>query len=170
MSKPNRWLHLRLRRPFSDAEFDCFGAHTEIWCKFVQATLAVWSRLGQEYAAPKYEFFSPELSAERLVATLPVGGEWTLGTRALFEDAHSHLLWNHFPIPFQMEAEEGITETVVEEQVTNWRPCLRAPGWAPPGTLEAADVVAILGAHTHPDKLSSVKRALLWVSGVLPGV
>lgn len=168
MSAPNRWLHVRLPRPFTEVEFDSFCAQAEIWCKYVQATLDVWPRLGETYPAPRYEFFAPELSADRCVATLPVGGEWTLGTRSLFENADSRLLWQHLPIELQLEGEEGITETIAEQQVTHWRPLLRREAATPPPALDASETASTLGADAHPDRLSPIKRALLWVGGVLP--
>lgn len=168
MAEPNRWLHVRAPEPFTDADFDRFAAGCDIWRRYVEATLAVWNRLGNDYDAPRYEFFAPTLSEDRRVATLPVGGAWTLGSRAIFEDAGSRLLWQHFPLAFVRDGEEGLTESIDGRPVTHWRPLARPAGWRPEGALDADDVEAIVEAHHHPDRLSSVKRALSWVGEILP--
>ena len=123
MGKPNRWLHVRNRRGFTPEQFECFKAHCRVWRAYVEAVLADWRHF-ETYDAPRYEFFEPELSADKTVATLPLGGEWTLGTRSFFEDASSRLLWEWFPLSFQLEVEEGLTEPApadASRNQTNWR-------------------------------------------------
>ena len=72
-------------------------------------------------------FFDPELSAHRRIATLPLGGECTVGSRACFEDGCSRLLWQFYPLEFLVPLEEGVTEGLDPAQGprTNWRPALR---------------------------------------------
>lgn len=126
---PNRWLHVRHPRGFTEEQFACFKAQCRIWRRYVESVLAEW-RFLERYPAPSYEFFDPELSADRKVATLPVGGEWTLGTRADFEDAHARLLWERFPLELKLELEEGLTEPDPRDsrrEHTNWRPAMPRP-------------------------------------------
>lgn len=138
MGEPNRWLHVRLKREFTQDEFEMFCAHAEVWRDLVEAHLSRWRRLGNDYDPPKYEYFAPLLSADRRVATLPLGGEFTLGTRATFENGFSHFLWINFPLAFQLEAEEGITETIGSPPAaTNWRPALvREPAPRSAGSID----------------------------------
>jgi hypothetical protein len=129
MAEANRWLHVRHPRGFTPEQFDCFKAHCRVWQAYVEAVLREWEHF-RDYPAPRYEFFEPTLSADRRVATLPVGGEWVLGTRAEFENAGSRLLWERFPLEFQLELEEGITEPDFADatrSITNWRRPLGSP-------------------------------------------
>lgn len=123
---PNRWLHIRLSRPFTDEEFACFAAQTKIWVEYVKATLSVWESLNHGYAPPRYIFFEPELSEDRRVCSLPVGGEVALGPRSMFENSASSLLWQHFPIATLIDLEEGLTEDLGSGPVTNWRPAVKS--------------------------------------------
>jgi hypothetical protein len=77
---PNRWLHLRRREGFTPEAFERFRAHCRVVRAYVEAVLENWSHF-ESYPAPRYEFYEPELSADRRIATLPLGGEQTLGTR-----------------------------------------------------------------------------------------
>ena len=122
MSAPNRWLHVRLARGFTAEEFACFRAHCRVWQAYVEVVLANWAYF-HKGKPPAYAFFEPELSADRTIATLPVGGEWTLASRSDFEDSHSRLLWQRFPLQFQFAIDEGITERFGETEPyrTNWR-------------------------------------------------
>ena len=162
-ARPNRWLHLKFQGAFSDAEFELFKAQAQIWVAYVQSTLAVWPNLGFGHEAPAYRFFPPELSADRTTATLPIGGDWTLSSRALFEAGASYLLWQHFPAEVQSAAEEGLTEEHGGETETHWRPARRFG-------LPHADSHAeqLEEAHEHPSVLDTARRALWWVSGILP--
>ena len=162
MGSPNRWLHVRLGREFTAEEFAKFCAHAEVWRALVEAHLARWRRLGYEYDPPLYEFFDPLLSVDRCVATLPLGGEWTVGTRSLFENSFSHFLWSHFPIAFQLEAEEGLTETVLEPPPqTHWRPAVvREPA---PRRFGSVDPTL---ATIFKLPRSRFRRALDWVGEI----
>jgi hypothetical protein len=130
---PNRWLHVRHHGGFSSDQFDIFRAHCRAFRAFVEAALSEWALLGRG-PAPKYEFFEPELSTDRTIASLPLGGEQTLGSRYAFEDWRSFMLWEWFPVAFIQQLDEGITEMVGEATLapTNWRrPTLRLPAWVP---------------------------------------
>lgn len=124
MTAPNRWLHVRHPSTFSAEEFELFKALCRVFRAYVEASLAEWLLLGG-HEAPHYEFFEPTLSSDRKVATLPVGGEWTLGTRAEFENFKSYMLWERFPLPLRFQLEEGITEPDPSSATggtwTNWR-------------------------------------------------
>ncbi|MEO8505498.1 MAG: hypothetical protein ABI609_16505 [Acidobacteriota bacterium] len=159
----NRWLHLRLPRPYTATEWERFQAQAGIFRAYVEATLASWSSLGFGHDAPIYRFFAPELSADRTTATLPIGGNWTLASRALFETGASYLLWQHFPTDLQTTAEEGLTEEHDGTSETHWRPARRLE-------LPHADSHAdtLDDSHEHPSVLDTARRALWWVSGILP--
>src|SRR5258705_7748212 len=109
-ARPDRWLPLRLPRPFSDVEVEMFRAHTAVFRAYVEASLAAWRDFGFGHDAPTYVFYPPEISADRRVATLPIGGTWTLTSRALFETGAAYLLWQHFPFDLQAVAQEGLSE------------------------------------------------------------
>lgn len=122
---PNRWLHLRSQAPFSGEDFERFVACCEIWRQFVTATIARREHIpdlaGHEL---DYVFHEPELTDPH-TATLPLGGAWTTGSRAFFEDARFRILWQLFPVTFLLQAEEGLTEDFGAGEITSWRPCLR---------------------------------------------
>lgn len=125
MSMPDRWLHLRHPEGFDQARFDAFCAFCRIWTKFVEATLEERKYiLGLERGDVEYIFFDPILSADRKVASLPIGGTNTLGSRSHFENQHWRRAWENFPYPFLSDAQEGITEDIGHGPQTNWRPCL----------------------------------------------
>lgn len=160
---PNRWLHLKFQRAFSDAEFELFKAQARIWVAYVRATLEVWPGLGIAHQAPVYRFFPPELSADRTTATLPIGGDWTLASRALFEAGASYLLWQHFPAEVQRASQEGLSEEHGGATETHWRPARRFG--LPHADSHAEQLPA---SHEHPSVLDTARRALWWVSGILP--
>jgi hypothetical protein len=162
-ARPNRWIHLRLPRAFTADEFHQFTAHAQIWRRYVEATLELWSELGHGHSAPAYEFFLPELSDDGSTASVPVGGDWTLASRALFEIGATHLLWQHFPIQLQNEAEEGLTEEHDGIKETHWRPARRIE--LPRAEAQPLDWPE---AHHHPNVLDTARRALWWISGILP--
>ena len=161
--RANRWIHLKLPRAFTPDEFHQFTAHAQIWRRYVEATLEVWSELGHGHPAPEYEFFFPELSEDGAVATLPVGGDWTLASRALFEVGATYLLWQHFPAALQSEAQEGLTEEHDGLTETHWRPARRIEV-----PHAEAQPLAWPEAHHHPKVLDTARRALWWISGILP--
>lgn len=122
--RPNRWLHVRHPAGFDTEQFAKFEAHCRIFRAYVEAVLAEWPLLRAGELPPQYEFFDAELSHDRTIATLPLGGEQTLGTRHQLEDMRSRMLWEHFPAAFQLELEEGLTEADVADRTklrTEWR-------------------------------------------------
>jgi hypothetical protein len=132
MSQPNRWLHLRYSPGFDDDLFALFQAHCGVWTAYVQAVLDRWPVLEPNYRSPppRYVFFAPERSADRTVVTLPVGGDFTLGSRVLFENGASRMLSEFFPLAIRLCLEEGLTETInsaVGPQ-TFWRRAIPRPG------------------------------------------
>ena len=121
-SQPNRWLHLRHPLGFDDGRFAAFCAHCEVWKRYCEAVLGEWTRLPlMRGLAPEYLFFEPTLSEDRKTATLPVGGDRTLGSRTILEDSASKFLWEFFPVSFLQDLEEGITEDYGTGTTTNWR-------------------------------------------------
>jgi len=129
---PNRWLHLRHPDGFSDPMVERFAAQARIWQAYVAAVLAEWPTLEPRHrTVPSYVFFPPTRTADRV--TLPVGGDYTVGSRAMFEDGASHLLSDHFPLAFRLGLDEGLTETTdaAKGPVTHWRPVMRPSTAAP---------------------------------------
>jgi len=129
VSEPNRWMHLRHPHGFTEEQYKQFKAHVRVFEAYVRATLENWECLPVvgTHPSPEYEFFEPELSGDHMTVTLPLGGEQTLGSRATFEDGSSNLLWQHMPLDFLLDLEEGLTETTDRSHgpQTNWRRALR---------------------------------------------
>ena len=124
--KPNRWLHLRHPNGFDDERFAEFEAHCKMFEAYIQTALSnahhlsgLKSSIGEP--PPTYIFFQPELSDDQKVATLPIGGNNTLGTRANFENGLSWMLSFYMPMDFKEDLEEGITENFGIGESTNWR-------------------------------------------------
>jgi hypothetical protein len=127
---PDRWLHLRHPSGFSAEQFALFVAHAAIFRAYAEALLQNWQSLPFNAGHPSvsYVFFPPTLSTDRLVASLPLGGARTLGTRARIENLSSYMLWQFFQPEFLKDLEEGVTETIDSSAgpCTNWRPLSRA--------------------------------------------
>jgi hypothetical protein len=122
MSAPNRWLHLRHPDGFDERAFGQFRAHCRVFRAYVNELLQNWEDIGAgNYEAPAYEFFEPEISADRTIVTLPIGGASVLGTHARIENGSSHMLWRFFRPSFREKLEEGITENIGHGNQTNWR-------------------------------------------------
>jgi hypothetical protein len=120
---PLRIMHIRHRRPFTDVEFAQFAAHCDIFRAFVEAVFRNWAaiRTYHNYPAPRYEFGEPTLSPDRLIASLPIRGEQTLGSRSEIENMSSYMLWQFFAPEFRSDLEEGITEDFGTGMRTTWR-------------------------------------------------
>ena len=130
--RPNRWLHVRHPEGFDQERFEAFRAHCRVFRAYIESAMRESSLVGPQ-GAPQYEFFEPELSIDRKTATLPVGGEQTLGSRHAFENWRSYMLWEWFPVSFIEGIEEGLTEAhpATGLPTTSWRrPTLRIPAWA----------------------------------------
>lgn len=120
--KPNRWLHLRHPEGFDEQRFSAFQAHCEVWKAYCQAVLREWSALPlMQGDAPRYVFFDPDISDDRFIVSLPLGGTITLDSRSVLENGASELLWQFFTIEFLLDLEEGITEDHGSGLVINWR-------------------------------------------------
>ena len=132
---PNRWMRLKNPKRFTPAEFEHFRANCAIWKVHTEAVLSNWSVLSRgDSPAPIYIFFDPEISEDRTIVSLPIGGEWSLGARAIFENHYSSLLWAYFSPWLLIEMEEGLSEYMPDDlnfpdQLTlrtNWRSPLKA--------------------------------------------
>lgn len=139
--KPNRWLHLKHPDGFDDELFAEFEAHCRIFENHIQTVLGnvhhLWNLKRSVGETPvRYVFFQPELSSDRKIATLPIGGENTLGTRASFENGLSWMLWYYMPVGFKRDLEEGITEDFGTGKQTNWRKPVNAIIIGDPWELE----------------------------------
>jgi hypothetical protein len=134
---PNRWLHLRHPKGFTEEQWAQFLAHHRLWRAHVDALLADWPLLGGNgSAAPQYEFFAPTLSPDRCTVTIPIGGDWSVGSRFMIENSCSRYLWEYFPVTFMLGLEEGLTEPVLDNPETlreNWRRCTPVVQPAVPG-------------------------------------
>ena len=124
-SVPNRWMRLRQPAGFTPADFDCFCAHTEAFVSYSRSWLQNWHRVPGRTDHPKVEylFFPPEMSQDRQVLSLPIGGASTLSTRAALENGSSYMLWQFMPAQCMEGLEEGFTEALAstESAQTNWR-------------------------------------------------
>jgi hypothetical protein len=122
---PNRWMRLRRAVPFPQEEFDCFCAHALAFAAYASTWLQNWSRIPAHSKHPsvEYAFFPPEVSQDRLVVSLPIGGASTLSTRAALENGSSYMLWQFLPTKSMEGLEEGLTETIdpAKGPVTSWR-------------------------------------------------
>lgn len=122
---PNRWMHVRQPAGFSPETFDVFCASAEIFVAHARALLKNWRRLpdNEDHPPIEYVFFPPELSDDRQVASLPIGGRSTLGTRLSIENLCSYMLWQYLPMHFMEGLDEGLTETIDSAQgpKTYWR-------------------------------------------------
>ncbi len=129
-----RWLHIRHPDGFPPERFEQFRAHCSVMQAYVKSLLANWIEIGAgTQPAPYYIFYEPELSEDRKIATLPLGGEWTIGSRAIIENECSKMLWQFMPISFTINLEEGLTEYLPEDLnfpekqhlYTHWRKALK---------------------------------------------
>jgi hypothetical protein len=116
---PERWMRLRHPDGFAPERFDEFCALCRIFRAYVEASLAEPAIF--DFGSPSYVFFEPELSADRTIASLPLGGQPTVGSRAHFENGSSWMLWHLLPVAFRAELEEGLTEDIGNGLRTNWR-------------------------------------------------
>jgi hypothetical protein len=103
--------------------FECFRSGCALWVAYVEISIQERERLGNNDGAPRYTSRPPELSADRLVASLPLGGQSTLGSRAKYENIASYLLREFFPFDFSQGLEEGLTEDIGDGRGyrTSWR-------------------------------------------------
>jgi hypothetical protein len=122
---PNRWMRLRRPAGFTDKDFDCFSAHTEAFVAYAQSWLKNWHRQPRATKSPRFEyiFFPPEISTDKTVVSLLIGGMTSVSTRAALEDGSSFMLWQFLSMNCMDGLEEGITETIDPRfgERTNWR-------------------------------------------------
>ena len=127
---PNRWMRLRRPGGFTAADFDCFSAHSEAFVAYAQSWLKNWHRKPGETdsARVEYVFFRPEISEDKTVVSLPIGGQTVIGTRAALENGSSYMLWQFLPANCMEGLEEGFTETssATEGEQTHWRQPFKA--------------------------------------------
>jgi hypothetical protein len=124
MAMNRRVLHLRHPDGFSSEMFERFRAGCRLFQAHVQTTLSEWERFpaaGDERIAGDYRFLPPELSSDGLVASLPIEGQWTLGSRAELENGAAYLLLAFFSPEFKQRLQEGLTESVTGQMSTSWR-------------------------------------------------
>ncbi len=122
---PDRWMHLRRPTPFDEQHFRIFRASADLLAAYARAFLhnaAVF--IGPDHPSLEYVFFPCELSEDRTVMTLPIGGPRSLGSRAYIENAASYLLWQRMPHQILATIDEGITESLAEQgpATSSWRP------------------------------------------------
>jgi hypothetical protein len=131
---PNRWLRLRRPGGFSDADFQLFEVQARLLVAYATELLAEWTALGKG-APPAYEFFPAVLSDDRTVASLPIGGANSLGSRAEIENGASWMLWQFFSREFMVGVEEGLTESLGGSGATP------TTTWRRPGGREFANLL-----------------------------
>lgn len=138
-----RVLHLRHPDGFSSEMFERFRSGCRLFQIHVETTLSEWQRFpgaGDNQVLGEYVFHPPELSSDGLVASLPIDGASTLGSRNSFENGAAYLLAEFLSPEFKRNMQQGLTESATGELLTNWReplqPIARMPALAslpPPG-------------------------------------
>lgn len=123
LCKPSRWMCLRQPKGFNAEMFDVFVSSSEIFVAYVNASLRNWNTIKRRPGTTfvEYVFFAPELSRDRSIASLPIGGSSTLDTRSAFENGASFMLWQHLPSEFMDGLHEGLTEDFGHGESENWR-------------------------------------------------
>jgi hypothetical protein len=104
----NRRFVLRHPDGFPDAQFRSFAAQCHVWRATVEATLAHWDDLSMGRLGiprPSYVFGEPELSPDRTLAILPLGGELAPAARSVLEPEVPDALHHDFPLWFRLELE-----------------------------------------------------------------
>lgn len=97
-----------------------FQAGCRIWETYVRAVLA---ERHNPVAGLEYVVGSPEISEDRLIVSLPIGGTRNLWSRSHFENTASYLLREFLPIDFVRDLEEGLTEpefNAPDAMTTSW--------------------------------------------------
>lgn len=175
-AKPTRWLHVRHRGGFTDEQWSSFQAHCRYFEACANALLTSWVDLGKGDRPLEYLYFPPELSEDRTVATLPLGGDQTLGSRAAIENGHAELLWCYLlrcmPIEDFVKLEEGLTEphlTDPSKLGTNWRPAhpqqAEPQPSKPPYAAELSIALSTLSRLVPPPAIAPALFRLLWLVG-----
>jgi hypothetical protein len=72
---------------------------------------------------PEYEWYEAELSEDRKVVTIPVGGEGTYGSYHLFEELIPKDLWRYLPIWFLIDLDAGRRDTAGWYPEISWTSC-----------------------------------------------
>lgn len=122
---PDRWMHLRRPTPFDEQHFRIFQASAGLLAAYAGAFLHnATVFIGPDHPSLEYVFFPCELSGDRTVMTLPIGGPRSLGSRAYIENGASYLLWQRLPHQILATIEEGITESLSKDgpAASSWRP------------------------------------------------
>ena len=173
---PTRWLHVRHRGGFTDELWSAFQAHCRYFEGCANALLANWLALGLGDRPLHYVYFPPELSEDRTVATLPLGGDQNLGSRAAIENGLSRLLWCYMLPRMALEdfvsLEEGLTEPSLTEPsqlTTNWRPAhpqdAPLPPSKPPYEVQLSIALSNLSRLVSPPAMAPGLFRLLWLVG-----
>jgi hypothetical protein len=104
----NRRFLLRHRDGFPEAQFRSFVAQCRVWRATIEATVAHWDDLSMGRLGiprPRYQFGEPELSADRTLAILPLGGELAPAARSVLEPDVPEALHHDFPLWFRLALE-----------------------------------------------------------------
>jgi len=128
----DRWYYLRHPDGFSDELFSCVVSGLATWRNDVEARLRHWVHSGLSGAAPEYEWYPAELSEDRKVTTIPVGGKGTYGSYHLFEETIPKELWRYLPSWFVIDLDAGRRDEAGWFPDISWSPCY------PPEEREAA--------------------------------
>ena len=103
--KPNRWLRLKHSDGFDQVLFDKFVDHCHLFQLYVEALINSTTNL-PNIENVNYIFFDPELSQDKKIASLPIGGERNIGSRSIIENELSWMLWRYMPVDFKNNLEE----------------------------------------------------------------
>ena len=124
---PNRWFLLRHPEGFPEPLFRAFRAQCRIWRATLEATVESWDDLSYGRLAvpkPRYEFGEPDLSEDRTIASLALGGELSHGAMKILEDDFPHALMHDFPLWFRLDLELGRRDLLGWFPETRWWPAV----------------------------------------------
>lgn len=114
-----------LRQPagFNSETFKIFCADCEVFAAYCRALLKHQRLFGRGPGHPEieYVFFPAEISEDRTIVSLPIGGNSSLATRSELENTASFMLWQHLPMAFMEGLEEGLRENLSGTLSTSWR-------------------------------------------------
>ncbi len=117
-----RWFYLRHADGFDTDSFLCVEAGFHIWAARVKATIEVWEKVPDQRSVPRpaYEFGPVELSTDRTIVTMSLGGEPGYMGMKLFEDEFPWEFTYYLPMWFRIDLEAGRRDTLGWFPQTNW--------------------------------------------------
>jgi hypothetical protein len=128
----NRWYYLRHPEGFSAELFECVISGLALWRTDIEARLRHWTQLGVGGVVPQYEWYAAELSDDKKLITIPVGGDGSYGSYHLLEETVPEMFRRYLPPWFVVDLETGRRDTAGWFPEITWVPCY------PPDQRESA--------------------------------